>query len=115
MRSGPMAEETLNLHQAPSQRETLALAHLEVAARYLYTNLLPLPLVVIGTAVLLGRWNGAAPLALWAAATIATWFVTLWTLRSFLRDDARELHLRRWTISIGVSLFVSTIAFASVA
>jgi two-component system cell cycle sensor histidine kinase PleC len=66
-------------------------------------------------AILLSHWNGAAPLAIWAALTIATWSIALWTLRRFRNDPARRQRVRQWTMSICITLFTATAAFASVA
>ena len=63
---GTTAAEPFNL------RATLELRHLETASRYLLTNLLPLPLIVVGLSILLGMWHATRPLAIWAGVTIAT-------------------------------------------
>jgi two-component system cell cycle sensor histidine kinase PleC len=93
---------------------TLALRHLQTAARYLSVNLLPLPLVVIGFAVLLSQWHGVWPLTLWAGGTIAAWSLTIATLRAFLKRGDDVPNLTRWTAAICTVLFVSTLAFTSV-
>ncbi|MEQ1864180.1 MAG: HAMP domain-containing sensor histidine kinase [Micropepsaceae bacterium] len=92
----------------------LRVRHLETASRYLYTNLLPLPLVVVGLALLLSQWNDAASLAVWAAGTIATWSITIATLYFFLHDERRHENTTRWTLAICVTLFISSSLFAGV-
>jgi two-component system cell cycle sensor histidine kinase PleC len=92
----------------------LRLRHLETAARYLYTNLLPLPLVVVGLALILSQWNDAPALVAWAVITIATWSLTIATLHVFLRDERRHENTTRWTIAICVTLLVSSSLFAGV-
>ena len=93
----------------------LALPHLEIAARYLWTNLLPLPLVILGLGVMLNHWYSATNIALWAATSMITWSVTLTVLRLFLNDGRRGERTRVWTAVICCALFVSSFAFASVA
>ena len=93
----------------------LAVRRLEVAARYIYANILPLPLVVIGLAALLGMWHSAAVIVPWAAVTIASWCATLLTFHRFLQDENRAQHLTRWTIAACLAVFVASIAIASVA
>jgi two-component system cell cycle sensor histidine kinase PleC len=115
MRSESIDEDILNRDRERSLRETLALLHLETASRYLYTNLLPLPFVVTGMAVLLLQWSSARALAAWAALTLATWAVTLWTLRRFLNDAQRQARLQEWTVCICIAIFLATVAFGSAA
>jgi two-component system cell cycle sensor histidine kinase PleC len=99
---------------APSPEAELRVRRLETASRYLFANLLPLPLVVVGFAVLLGQWHEAAALWIWAAVTTLAWAATLTTLRAFLNDPRRTERVTRWTIAICVAIFVSSLAFASV-
>lgn len=87
---------------------------LEVAARYLFANLLPLPVVIAGLAVLLGQWHTTSSIVTWAIATSATWLLSLAALRTFLRDPNRVEHAQRWTVAIVVAIGVSTCAFAAV-
>src|SRR5258708_11281147 len=87
---------------------TLAQRHLEIAARYLYTNLLPFPVIVLGFAALLHLWHPIVPLTIWAAATIAAWMFTIDIFRTFLRDPKRGVRLDRWRLIICTTLFVST-------
>ena len=101
--------------QALGRPGPLTLAHLEIAARYLWTNLLPLPLVVIGIGVMLLQWWTPAAVATWAGASIATWSLTLTTLRLFLTDPRRGDRVVHWTIALCATLFVSSITFAGVA
>jgi two-component system cell cycle sensor histidine kinase PleC len=98
-----------------SPEGSLAQRHLEIAARYLYTNLLPFPLIVIGFALLLHIWHPVTPLAIWAAATIAAWIFTINIFRSFLGDPRRGERLDRWALIICATLFVSTACFVSIA
>jgi len=100
--------------RATSPAAELRVQHLETSARYLFTNLLPLPLVVIGFAVLLGQWHAALPLTLWAAATIASWTVTVLTIRAFLNDPLRMRRPNRWSAAICIAVFVSSFVFAAV-
>jgi hypothetical protein len=81
-------------------RATLELRHLETASRYPLTNLLPLPLVVIGLSVLLGLWHEARPIVVWAATTIATWSVTIYLLNKFLHDEKWRERVASWRIAI---------------
>jgi two-component system, cell cycle sensor histidine kinase PleC len=96
-----------------AERADLRARRLETAARYLYQNLLPVPLVVVGLALLLGEWHTTAALAEWAGATIVAWGVTIATLHAFLNDDRRAERARRWTVAICLTLFVSSGALAS--
>ncbi|MBI1213671.1 MAG: hypothetical protein GC190_19605 [Alphaproteobacteria bacterium] len=93
----------------------LTLAHLEIAARYLWTNLLPLPLVIAGLGVMLLQWWDLDRIALWAAASVITWSLTLTTLHRFLNDPKRSERIVHWTIAVCVTLLVSSTAFAGVA
>src|SRR5262245_8397381 len=99
---------------ASAEEKDLRARRLETAARYLYANLLPVPLVVVGLAVLLSHWHGAVELTVWAALTIAAWAVTIATLHFFLKDETRVERATRWTILICVALFVSSSALGSV-
>ncbi len=94
--------------------DALALLHLETASRYLLTNLLPLPLVVIGLAVLLHAWQDIAPLATWACVTISGWAVMMLALHRFLNDPRRGERLVAWRAAICAAIFISTAIFASV-
>jgi two-component system cell cycle sensor histidine kinase PleC len=96
-------------------RATLELRHLETASRYLLTNLLPLPLIVVALAVLLHLWHGTRPLAIWAGVTIATWSVTIFLLYKFLNDGRRQESVAQWRIAICASVFVSAASFVAVA
>jgi two-component system cell cycle sensor histidine kinase PleC len=107
--SAAMGEAT-----ALSPEAELRLRHLETAARYLFTNLLPLPLVVVGFAIVLGQWHAPAPLAAWVAVTFVAWSITLLTIRAFLHDARKLERLTRWTIAICAALFASSLAFAAV-
>jgi two-component system cell cycle sensor histidine kinase PleC len=93
----------------------LALPHLEIAARYLWSNLLPLPLVVVGLGAMLTQWFSVASLGAWGIASVLTWSVTLTILRVFLHDRRRGERVLVWTIVICVALFISSLTFASVA
>ncbi len=101
--------------QALGRPGPLTLAHLEIAARYLWTNLLPLPLVILGLCVMLLQWFSLASISIWAVASVVTWSVTLTTLRLFLNDTKRAARVIPWIVAICASLFVSSIAFAGVA
>jgi len=92
----------------------LRLRHLEVSARYLFTNLLPLPLVIAGFAILLGQWHPTAPLAAWAAATALTWLITIGAIHIFLKDSRNGERTVRWTAVICIAVFVSSLTFAGV-
>jgi two-component system cell cycle sensor histidine kinase PleC len=94
---------------------SLSLKHLEVAARYLKTNLLPIPLLAFGFAALLHIWQPVFPLAIWVSSTILTWSLTFAGFSAFLRDDRRAERQRAWTIALSVILFVSVSIFVSVA
>lgn len=101
--------------KASEVERTLALRHLEVAARYLYTNLLPFPTIVGGFAALLHLWHPLLPLILWAIAAVASWGASMWTFHRFLADDRRAERVGRWTIVICATLFISTACFVSIA
>jgi len=47
-------------HDASRLDVSLSLSHLETAARYLFVNLLPLPLIVVGVSFLLHTWEPVA-------------------------------------------------------
>ena len=98
----------------PSRRE-LALRHLEITVRYLYTNFLPLPVVIGALVVLLLRWHPAATLVTWAGATVFSWMVLIVVLRVFLNDSERDDYLVQWTAGICAVLLVATVAFVLVA
>jgi signal transduction histidine kinase len=102
------------LPAAASAEPDLRLKHLEVAARYLKTNLLPLPLLAIGFAILLHIWQPIVPLAAWATATILTWSLTIWGFSAFLKDEQRAGREWAWTLTLSGTLFVSTFIFISV-
>jgi two-component system cell cycle sensor histidine kinase PleC len=92
----------------------LALRHLEVAARYLYTNLLPFPIIIVGFAALLHMWQPVRPLAVWATITIAAWLYAIFTFRQFLHDARREERLNHWLVRICAILFFATVTFVIV-
>ncbi len=94
---------------------TLALRHLEVAARYLYTNLLPFPLIIVGFAALLHMWHPVRPLAIWGSITVAAWLYAIFTFWQFLHDEHREERLEHWRVRICAILFFATVCFVSVA
>jgi two-component system cell cycle sensor histidine kinase PleC len=100
--------------RAVSPAAELRLRHLEASARYLFTNLLPLPLVIAAFAVLLGQWHQTAPLSAWAVATALTWLITIGAIRIFLNDGGSIERTTRWTIIICVAVFVSSLTFAGV-
>ena len=94
-------------------RATLALRHLETASRYLLTNLLPLPLVVLGLGVLLTMWHPEPPIVIWGAVTVATWSVTIFILHKFLNSESRGEALSAWRAAICICVFVSASAFVA--
>jgi two-component system cell cycle sensor histidine kinase PleC len=98
-----------------SQRDTLELHLLETAARYLYINSLPLPLVVVGLAAILWRSHPIGALAFWSSVTLVAWAGLAILLRRFLRDEQRAYRLRQWTAILAAALFVSICALVSVA
>jgi len=103
--------------RSPSAAAALAadlrLRRLETAARYLYANLLPLPLVVLGLAFLLGQSHDVASLAVWGVASVVTWSVTILILRRFLSDPRRAERARSWTMTICITLLVSSATFGA--
>jgi two-component system cell cycle sensor histidine kinase PleC len=111
--NGPSASEEPIAAEAP--RDTLELHLLETAARYLYVNSLPLPLVVIGLAGILWHWYPIAALAAWGTATLVTWAALGLLLQRFLHDEGRLQHRRQWSIVLGAALSVATCTLASVA
>ncbi len=76
---------------------------------------MPLPLVILGLGTMLNHWYSVSSIALWAATSIITWSVTLAILRLFLDDRRRVERTRAWTAAICLALFISSLAFASVA
>ncbi len=111
--NGPsVSEETA---APPGARDTLELHLLETAARYLYINSLPLPLVVVGLAGILWQWHPLGMLAVWSGVTLVGWAGLAILLRRFLHDEDRGQRLRQWTIVLAVALFVSICALVSVA
>ena len=114
MNSVPNADGRSPASAAADPAADLPVRRLETAARYLYTNLLPLPLIVAGLALLLGQSHGAGGLIAWGLTTIAAWSVTIATLHLFLKNERRAERTARWTVAICVALFVSSAAFASV-
>ncbi|MBL8781707.1 MAG: HAMP domain-containing histidine kinase [Alphaproteobacteria bacterium] len=92
----------------------LRVRHLETSARYLFTNLLPLPLVIAGFALILGQWFPAPPLIAWAAVTTVTWTITIGVIHMFLNDPRRIENATRWIASVSAAVFVSSLAFAAV-
>ncbi len=99
---------------ALSQDGELRALHLETAAKYLYSNLLPLPVIIAGLVALMSAWHPVTEILLWAAATLAAWCVTILTIRAFLRDEGRYGRVARWMTAICVALFVSSFAFGSI-
>jgi two-component system, cell cycle sensor histidine kinase PleC len=102
-------------HASDAARRELALRHLEITARYLYTNFLPLPVVIGALVVLLSRWHPAATLVAWAGATVFPWVVLIIVLRVFLNDSERDDYVVEWTAGICAALLLATIAFVLVA
>ena len=98
-----------------ASRREMALRHLEITARYLYTNFLPLPIVIGALVMLLLRWHPAATLVAWAGATVFSWIVLMIVLRVFLNDSERDDYLVEWTAGICAALLLATIAFVLVA
>lgn len=92
----------------------LRLRRLEIAVRYLYTNSLPVPVIIIGFCFLLAQSQPLGDLAVWGAVTIVLWVATTLTVRAFLKDERRGERTVRWTIAICVVLFFATLALASV-
>jgi two-component system cell cycle sensor histidine kinase PleC len=95
--------------------EGLRLQHLEIAARYLFTNLLPLPFVIVGLGLMLAAWHRPAPIVAWGLASTLTWMATIGVIRAFLKDADKGAHIVRWTIALCAAIFVSAAVFASVA
>ena len=96
-------------------KRALALQHLEIAARYLYTNFHPLPVLIVLFAAVLHTWQPMASLLWWAAIACAGWLLAMRTMRAFLRDENRGPHLRRWTILISLAIAAAATPLASVA
>jgi two-component system cell cycle sensor histidine kinase PleC len=100
---------------AASPAAELRVQHLEIAARYLFTNLLPLPFVIVGLGLMLAAWHEPAPLIAWGVASTLTWMATISVIRAFLSDADKGARIARWTIAVCATLFVSATVFASVA
>jgi len=100
--------------RAPARAAELRVRHLETSARYLFTNLLPLPLVIAGFAMILGQWFPAPPLIGWAIVTTVTWMVTIGVIRLFFNDPRRVENATRWIVAVSIAVFVSSLAFAAV-
>jgi two-component system cell cycle sensor histidine kinase PleC len=90
----------------------LDLRRLETAARYLYMNMLPVPLVLAAISALLAQWHEPRPIAAWALAALGSWTITMVVLHRFQNDARRAESVTRWTIAICASLFISTTTFA---
>lgn len=116
MNSGLHLSYGLKLEQriGDASRRELALRHLEITARYLYTNFLPLPVVIGALVVLLLRWQPAAILVAWAGATVFSWIVLIVVLRVFLDDSERGNSVVGWTAGICAALLFATVAFVLV-
>ena len=96
------------------QAAELRLNKLEIAARYLFSNLLPLPAIVLGISLLLAQSHSMSEILAWGTITVVTWFVTSGTLRLFLNDPLRATRVTSWTVTICSTLLVSCSAFASI-
>ncbi len=99
---------------ALAQDAELRAHHLETAARYLHSNLLPLPFVIVGLGVLMNQWHPWQPLAIWGGITMVAWLVTIMTFRTFLRDEGRYARVNHWTVVICAAVFVSSFTFGAV-
>jgi two-component system, cell cycle sensor histidine kinase PleC len=98
--------------QSAGLHETLELRLLETAARYLYVNLLPLPLAVVGLGILFWHWRSLDLVVSWACTSLAAWMVLALLLRQFLNAKDRARHRRAWTAKLAVALFVAGSCFA---
>jgi len=107
--------QAAELESAVPSEGTMAERHLEIAVRYLQTNILTFPVIVFCFVALLHVWHPLAPLLAWAGVAIVTWLVALNLYRRFLSDRKRGELLNGWTIAICAALFVSTGVFVSVA
>jgi two-component system cell cycle sensor histidine kinase PleC len=110
---------TANVETPPSStlskvEADLRLRRLETAVRYLYTNSLPVPVIIVGFCLLLGQSQPFVDLFVWGAVTIALWVSTTLTVRAFLKDERRAERTTRWTVAICVVLFFACSALASV-
>ena len=96
-------------------KATLSLRHLESAARYLHTNMMTLPLIIVGLAALLHQWFAWTPLILWSGATVASWSMLMVALTRFLKDPDRARNLAYWRAAICAGLFIAVSVFVAVA
>jgi len=103
-----------NSARPPAPAAELRVHHLETSARYLFTNLLPLPLVIASFALLLMQWFSAPPVIAWAIVTTVTWMITIGAIRFFLSDPRRVENGTRWMVAVAVAVFISSFAFAAV-
>jgi len=115
MAAAPNAELDVSGSLSAEQAAELHLHKLEIAARYLYPNLLPLPPIVLGISLLLAQSHPLFDIIAWGTTSVLTWFLTTGTLYVFLRDPDRAQRTLRWTIAICSTLVVSCTAFASIA
>jgi hypothetical protein len=92
----------------------LRLRRLEIAVRYLYTNSLPVPIIIVGFCLLLAQSQPLSDLIMWGTVTIALWVATTLTVRAFLNDEGRAARTTRWTVAICIVLFFACSALASV-
>lgn len=88
----------------------LRLRRLEVASRYLLANLLSLPFVIVGIAVMFAQWHGYQLTVTWGVITCAIWLGSVLILRGFLKDENRARSLDRWTVAVSVSIAATSIA-----
>lgn len=109
------ANPTSSAPIAPEHAAELRLNKLEISARYLFSNLLPLPPIVVGISLLLAEQSHPLPNIIgWGVISVVSWFVTTGTLHLFLRDPHRASRVTGWTIAICATLLVSCSAFASI-
>ena len=108
----PVGEE----EDAPGAlRDTLDLRLLETAARYLYVNMLPLPVVIVGLGLVFWTWRSLAVVFAWALPTLLAWALLGALLRMFLKDEHRFVRRRAWALGLGAALFVASSLFAAAA
>ena len=93
----------------------LRLRHFEITARYLLTNVVLLPICIVGIGVLFAQWHGVSLPLVWGAITLAAWSALVAVLRGFLNDPARATRLDRWTMIMSGTILVSSSCLAAIA
>jgi two-component system cell cycle sensor histidine kinase PleC len=87
---------------------------LEITSRYLFSNLLPTPLITAGFCALLQRTHPLSLVLTWGGLTIVTWIATLAIVYACKNDPRRTERRLGWTVAICIALVLSCSVFASI-